>query len=152
MREKTEHVEAICVPGLSNATMLRADYKRQSSAHSHSEYVVALITSGAPDALYDRVGNIQLSRIMGASLSFSKETFGIEFKESWQQALEGVARAGGKPCAIPAGASNHPLGGLGFVRFAHEVRAQEQELGLKLCKHTALPQASSSASAASPSR
>jgi 1-aminocyclopropane-1-carboxylate deaminase len=33
------------------------------------------------------------------------------------------------PYAIPAGASVHPLGGLGYVGFAEEVRAQERELG-----------------------
>ena len=37
--------------------------------------------------------------------------------------------SGGKPYAIPAGASDHKLGGLGFVGFAEEVRAQEAELG-----------------------
>jgi 1-aminocyclopropane-1-carboxylate deaminase len=57
--------------------------------------------------------------------------FGIEFKESWEQALEDVRRAGGKPYAIPAGASDHPLGGLGFVGFAEEVRAQEAQMGIR---------------------
>ncbi len=82
-----------------------------------------------PDAVYDRVGNIQLSRLTGASLHFSDEAFGIELKDSWQHALDEVRRAGGKPYAIPAGASDHPLGGLGYVRFAEELRAQERELG-----------------------
>ena len=36
---------------------------------------------------------------------------------------------GGKPYAIPAGASVHKFGGLGYVGFAEEVRAQERELG-----------------------
>ena len=35
---------------------------------------------------------------------------------------------GGKPYAIPAGASVHKYGGLGYVGFAEEVRAQEAEL------------------------
>ena len=82
-----------------------------------------------PDAVYDRVGNIQLSRLTGASLRFSDEAFGIELKDSWQRALDEVRRAGGKPYAIPAGASDHPLGGLGYVRFAEELRAQERDLG-----------------------
>ena len=82
-----------------------------------------------PDAVYDRVGNIQLSRLTGARLTFSEEPFGIELKESWQRVLAEVERAGGKPYAIPAGASDHPLGGLGYVRFAEELRAQERELG-----------------------
>lgn len=83
------------------------------------------------DSTYDRVGNIMLSRIMGADVRLVDEGFGIEFKESWEQALEDVRSAGGKPYAIPAGASDHPLGGLGFVGFAEEVRAQEQELGFQ---------------------
>ena len=37
---------------------------------------------------------------------------------------------GGKPYAIPAGASDHPLGGLGFARWADEVAEQERELGV----------------------
>lgn len=81
------------------------------------------------DAVYDRVGNILMSRLMGAEVELVEEGFGIGFKESWEQALEDVRRQGGKPYAIPAGASDHPLGGLGFVGFAEEVRAQEQELG-----------------------
>lgn len=81
------------------------------------------------DAVYDRVGNILMSRLMGAQVELVDEGFGIEFKESWERALEDVRRQGGKPYAIPAGASDHPLGGLGFVGFAEEVRAQEKELG-----------------------
>ena len=83
------------------------------------------------DSVYDRVGNIQLSRIMGADVRLVNAGFGIEFKESWEQALDDVRRAGGKPYAIPAGASDHRLGGLGFVGFAEEVRAQEAGLGFK---------------------
>src|SRR3546814_4648448 len=37
--------------------------------------------------------------------------------------------AGGIPYAIPAGASVHKYGGLGFARFAEEVQQQEAELG-----------------------
>jgi 1-aminocyclopropane-1-carboxylate deaminase len=83
------------------------------------------------DAAYDRVGNILMSRIMGADVRLVHEGFGIGFKESWQAALDDVKRAGGKPYAIPAGASDHPLGGLGFVGFAEEVRAQERQLGFR---------------------
>ena len=45
----------------------------------------------------------------------SRPSFGIGFKESWEQALADVEAAGGKPYAIPAGASDHPLGGLGYA-------------------------------------
>src|SRR3989449_11469431 len=58
-----------------------------------------------PDVVYDKVGNIQLSRIMGADVRLVHAGFGIEFKASWAQALEDVRAGGGKPYAIPAGAA-----------------------------------------------
>src|ERR671922_286654 len=83
-----------------------------------------------PDVVYDRVGNIQLSRIMGADVRLVRAGFGIGFKESWEQALADVERDGGKPYAIPAGASDHRLDGLGFAGWAQEVAEQERELGV----------------------
>ncbi|WP_088314480.1 1-aminocyclopropane-1-carboxylate deaminase [Kineosporia sp. R_H_3] len=83
-----------------------------------------------PDAVYDRVGNILLSRLMGADVRLVQAEFGIGFKESWEQALADIAAAGGTPYAIPAGASDHPLGGLGFAGWAAEVAEQEQQLGV----------------------
>ncbi len=55
--------------------------------------------------------------------------FGIGFKESWEQALA-RSRRRRQPYPIPAGASDHPLGGLGFANWAYEVAAQEQQLGV----------------------
>ena len=83
-----------------------------------------------PDVVYDRVGNIQLSRLMGADVRLVKSEFGIGFKESWEAAIADIEAAGGKPYAIPAGASDHRLGGLGFARWAQEVAEQERELGV----------------------
>ena len=83
-----------------------------------------------PDVVYDRVGNIQLSRLMGADVRLVKAGFGIGFKESWEQALADVEAAGGTPYPIPAGASDHELGGLGFADWAQEVERQERELGV----------------------
>jgi 1-aminocyclopropane-1-carboxylate deaminase len=83
-----------------------------------------------PDVTYDRVGNIQLSRIMGADVRLARAGFGIGFKESWEQALAEVEARGGRPYAIPAGASDHRLGGLGFAGWAAELAEQERELGV----------------------
>jgi 1-aminocyclopropane-1-carboxylate deaminase len=83
-----------------------------------------------PDAVYDKVGNILLSRIMGADVRLVEAGFGIGFKDSWNDALDDVRKSGGTPYAIPAGASDHPLGGLGFANWAYEVQAQERELGV----------------------
>jgi 1-aminocyclopropane-1-carboxylate deaminase len=83
------------------------------------------------DAVYDRVGNIEMSRILGADVRLETAGFDIGIRPSWERALEDVRKAGGKPYPIPAGCSEHPLGGLGFVGFAEEVRAQEAELGFE---------------------
>jgi 1-aminocyclopropane-1-carboxylate deaminase len=83
-----------------------------------------------PDALNDRVGNILLSRIMGAEVRLDPAGFGIGFKDSWNRAMEDVRQRGGKPYGIPAGASDHRLGGLGFANWAYEVQRQEEQLGV----------------------
>ena len=84
-----------------------------------------------PDAVYDRVGNILMSRVMGAEVELVDAGFDIGIRESWERALEAVRERGGRPYAIPAGASVHKYGGLGFAAFAEEVRAQEAELGFR---------------------
>jgi 1-aminocyclopropane-1-carboxylate deaminase len=80
------------------------------------------------DTVYDKVGNIQLTRIMGGDIRIDPAGFDIGVRDSWKRALESVEEAGGKPYAIPAGASDHPLGGLGFANWAVEVEQQEAEL------------------------
>ena len=83
------------------------------------------------DVVSDRVGNILLSRVMGAEVQLVDEGFDIGIRDSWRKAIEDVKAKGGKPYPIPAGASVHKYGGLGYVGFAEEVRAQEKELGLR---------------------
>ena len=78
---------------------------------------------------YDKTGNILLSRIMGAEVRLDSAGFDIGFRPSWEQAIADVEARGGKPYAIPAGASDHPLGGYGFANWAFEVMDQEKELG-----------------------
>lgn len=83
-----------------------------------------------PDSVYDKVGNILLSRLAGADVRLVRADFGIGFKESWENALAEVRDRGGIPYAIPAGGSDHRLGGMGFARWAREVEQQEQQLGV----------------------
>jgi 1-aminocyclopropane-1-carboxylate deaminase len=82
------------------------------------------------DPAYETVGNILLSRIMGADVRLDPAGFDIGFRPSWEQALADVEERGGKAYAIPAGASDHPLGGHGFARWAYEVEEQERELAV----------------------
>ncbi|MFC5140570.1 1-aminocyclopropane-1-carboxylate deaminase [Actinomycetospora rhizophila] len=83
-----------------------------------------------PDSVNDKVGNILLSRILGADVRLDPAGFDIGIRDSWERAMDDVRAAGGVPYGIPAGASEHPLGGLGFARWAREVEAQEAELGV----------------------
>ena len=82
------------------------------------------------DPVNDKVGNILLSRIMGADVRLDPSGFDIGIRSSWDDAIADVEAAGGKPYGIPAGASEHHLGGLGFANWAYEVAAQEEELGV----------------------
>lgn len=82
------------------------------------------------DPTNDRVGNILLSRMMGADSRLDDAGFDIGIRDSWQRALEEVKDAGGTPYPIPAGASEHPLGGLGFANWAFELAEQEKQLGV----------------------
>lgn len=82
------------------------------------------------DAVYDRVGNILMTRLMGAESRLVDDGFDIGIRKSWEDAIRSVEEAGGKPYPIPAGASVHKLGGLGYVGFAEEVAQQEAEMGV----------------------
>jgi hypothetical protein len=48
-----------------------------------------------PDAVYDKVGNILLSRIMGADVRLSEAGFDIGIRPSWEEALASVEERGG---------------------------------------------------------
>jgi len=82
------------------------------------------------DPTNDRVGNILLSRMMGADSRLDDHGFDIGIRDSWKDALREVEEAGGTPYPIPAGASEHPLGGLGFANWAFELAEQERQLGI----------------------
>ena len=82
------------------------------------------------DPMNDKVGNILLSRMMGADSRLDPHGFDIGIRDSWKEALAEVEEAGGTPYAIPAGASEHHLGGLGFANWAFEVAEQERTLGV----------------------
>jgi 1-aminocyclopropane-1-carboxylate deaminase len=113
---------------------IQSNHTRQVAAAAAKSGLKAVLVQESwvdwPDPVNDKVGNILLSRIMGADVRLVRAGFGIGFKESWQQALDDVRAAGGTPYAIPAGASDHRLGGLGFANWADEVAAQERELGI----------------------
>jgi 1-aminocyclopropane-1-carboxylate deaminase len=113
---------------------VQSNHTRQVAAVAAKIGMKAVLVQEAwvdwPDSVNDKVGNILLSRIMGAEVRLDAAGFDIGFRDSWQQALDDVRDRGGVPYAIPAGASDHRLGGLGFANWAYEVQAQEAELGV----------------------
>lgn len=83
------------------------------------------------DAVYDRVGNILMTRLMGADSRIVDDGFDIGIRTSYEKAIEDVKAEGGKPYGIPAGGSVNKFGAIGYVAFAEEVKKQEVELGLQ---------------------
>lgn len=53
------------------------------------------------DAVYDRVGNIQMSRMMGADVRLVSDGFDIGIRPSWEDAMESVRKAGGSRIRSP---------------------------------------------------
>jgi 1-aminocyclopropane-1-carboxylate deaminase len=69
---------------------------------------------------------------MGSDVRIGEEGFGIGHMDSLAKLKKEFEAedAGAKAYYVPAGASNHPLGWLGFARWAFEVVEQERELGV----------------------
>jgi 1-aminocyclopropane-1-carboxylate deaminase len=82
------------------------------------------------DPLYEQVGNIQLSRLMGAKIVIGKIVEGKP-QPSLKEIAQQVIQDGGKPFIIPAGCAKLPLGSIGFVDLAQEIQAQENSLGFQ---------------------
>lgn len=140
---KTRKLEYLLADALANSADTLVSIGGVQSNHTRQVAAVAA-RSGLKVALvqekwvdweddgYESVGNIQLSRLMGADIRLEREEgFGIQHKGTVKGVLEEIEKSGGKPYYIPAGASDHPLGGLGFVRWAFEVRQQEREMGVE---------------------
>jgi 1-aminocyclopropane-1-carboxylate deaminase len=83
-----------------------------------------------PAENYERVGNILLSRILGAHVEIAPGCV-ASASANLADAAERVRSQGGVPYVIPSGASDHPLGGLGYVRCAQEILHQSKDNGLR---------------------
>jgi 1-aminocyclopropane-1-carboxylate deaminase len=83
-----------------------------------------------PGENYERVGNILLNRILGAHIEIALGSV-ASASANLGDAAERVRSQGGVPYVIPSGASDHPLGGLGYVRCAREILQQSEDNGLQ---------------------
>jgi len=77
-------------------------------------------SSVAPE--YKTLGNVQITHLLGATHHPPNSDV--------ETVLKNLKDQGDIPYWIPSGASTHPLGGLGYARFAFEILEQEHEMGL----------------------
>ena len=90
------------------------------SSSSHA-LIGGLVGSATAHAGVRSIRSDGLIRVVLSLVVSPLAGFGIGFKDSWEQALREIETSGGRPYAIPAGASDHPLGGLGFASWAYEL-------------------------------
>ena len=84
------------------------------------------------DKHYEVVGNILYSRLLGARVNVVDGVGRIGTADpEFTQVMERVRAEGRRPYPIPAGASDHPLGGLGYALCAQEIVNQAKERGIK---------------------
>ncbi|KAI5827091.1 tryptophan synthase beta subunit-like PLP-dependent enzyme [Schizophyllum commune Tattone D] len=79
------------------------------------------ISQADADFAYHQLGNVQFDQLLGAKVLQSTTP---------DVALAWLRDNDCEPYFIPAGASTHPLGGLGFARWAFELAEQEAALGV----------------------
>jgi D-cysteine desulfhydrase/L-cysteate sulfo-lyase len=88
--------------------------------------------SGA-DEIYQNSGNVLLDRLLGAHLhSFSVGEDESAADRNLEAIADELAAAGQRPYVIHLGVEHPPIGGLGYVRAAAELVAQQRELDLQL--------------------
>ena len=73
---------------------------------------------------YRKVGNILLSTLMGAELYFDETERPIEDQGPLDAFMAQLRSQGHNPYLIPGGASEHPLGSMGYINCAVELAAQ----------------------------
>jgi 1-aminocyclopropane-1-carboxylate deaminase len=85
----------------------------------------------AAGAHYRHVGNPMLSALVGATLYYDPTERLIGDEGMLPELVEHLRARGRRPYLIPGGASEHRLGGLGYVVCAGEIAAQQRELGFE---------------------
>lgn len=114
---------------------IQSNHTRQTAAAAAKcNMKCALLHVGwARDAgpAYRQVGNILLSSIMGAELFLDETERPIEDQRALVDFAAYLKGRGHKPYLIPAGASEHRLGSLGYMNCAAEITTQSKALGVR---------------------
>lgn len=83
-----------------------------------------------PGDPYRRAGNVLLSELLGATLFLDETERPVGDPGQLEALGQRLRDEGRRPYVIPGGASDHPLGGLGYVVCAAEIATQAGELGV----------------------
>ncbi|WP_108881788.1 pyridoxal-phosphate dependent enzyme [Anderseniella sp. Alg231-50] len=79
---------------------------------------------------YRQVGNILLSDLMGAELYVDEIERPIEDQGPLEEFMAHLSELGHSPYLIPGGASEHPLGSMGYINCAAELAVQMEQTGI----------------------
>lgn len=79
---------------------------------------------------YRQVGNILLSSLMGAELYIDETERPIEDQGPLDEFMAHLRALGHSPYLIPGGASEHPLGSMGYINCAAEIAVQMEKTGI----------------------
>jgi 1-aminocyclopropane-1-carboxylate deaminase len=85
----------------------------------------------SPGPYYDRVGNLLLSDLLGATLYYDPTERRIGDEGHLEALVDHLRTQGSRPYLIPGGASEHRLGGLGYLGCAAEIVTQADELDIE---------------------
>ncbi len=80
---------------------------------------------------YRRVGNILLSHLMGAELYVEETERPIEDQGPLDEFMAHLRAQGHMPYLVPGGASEHPLGSMGYINCAMELANQAAQTGIE---------------------
>ncbi len=120
---------------LVTAGAIQSNHTRQTAAAAarHNLKCALLHFGWAEDAgpSYRQTGNILLSSLMGADLYLDETPRPIEDQSPLTDFVEQLRNEGHKPYLIPGGASEHPLGSLGYMKCAAEIVQYVAESGLR---------------------
>jgi 1-aminocyclopropane-1-carboxylate deaminase len=112
---------------------IQSNHTRQTAAAAARAGLDCVLLHNAwapePGPHYRTAGNILLSDLLGAELVFDETPRELGDAGVLAALVEHLADAGRRPYLIPGGASDHPLGGLGYAAAAAELLAQAGELG-----------------------
>jgi 1-aminocyclopropane-1-carboxylate deaminase len=113
---------------------LQSNHTRQTAAAAARVGLdcVLLHNDWAPSsgAAYRRVGNLLLSELLGATLYHDPTAPVVGDEGMLPKLVAHLQEEGKRPYVIPGGASEHRVGGFGYLLCAAEIAVQAQALGI----------------------